>query len=208
MVVIENMPFPHSCNECRFYYQYLCHVNGVRSTEKRPRIEAPEMWRGLYCPLREPDILESVLIAGGKRMKIKVALDKGAYMPEHAHKLDAGYDLKTPEQVIIPAMSEAKIDTGVHMEIPAGYFGKLESKSGLNVNYHLDCPGGVIDSGYTGSITVIINNRGTETYGFKAGDKIVQIVIVPCLTPELQQVDLSEFERTERGSSGFGSTGR
>lgn len=136
---------------------------------------------------------------------MKVILDEGAYLPCRGHLDDAGLDLRTPICVFIPKGGSATIDTGVHMEIPRGYFGKLESKSGLNVNHSIVSLGGVIDSGYTGSIKVKLYNFG-EDHIFARGDKIVQIIIQPCEYPDLEFTD--HFEETERGNGGFGSTGR
>lgn len=137
-------------------------------------------------------------------MKIKIKLDDGAFAPERAHEADAGLDLRTPRRV--ECRTECVIDTGVHIEIPKGFYGKIESKSGLNVNHSIVSCGGVIDEGYTGSIRVKLYNLGMEDYVFEAGDKIAQLIILPCLRPELEQVE--ELEETERGDRGFGSTGR
>jgi dUTP pyrophosphatase len=92
------------------------------------------------------------------------------------------------------------------MAIPNGFFGKLESRSGLNVRQSIVSLGGVIDSGYTGSIVAKLYNLGATDYVFQRGDKIVQLVIQPCENFSLEQVD--ELEDTERGCNGFGSTGR
>ncbi len=137
---------------------------------------------------------------------MKVVLDAGAYMPTRGHEDDAGLDLKTPVDVSIKAGGSVSIDTGVHIEIPRNYFGKLESKSGLNVKHSVVSHGGVIDSGYTGSIVVKLYNHGDQDYHFHAGDKIVQLIIQPCLIDDLAEVSL--LEDTERGADGFGSTGR
>jgi len=137
---------------------------------------------------------------------MKVVLDAGAYMPTRGHEDDAGLDLRTPVDVSIKAGGSVSIDTGVHMEIPRNYFGKLESKSGLNVKNSVVSHGGVIDSGYTGSIVVKLYNHGDQDYHFHAGDKIVQLIIQPCLIEDLEEVSL--LEDTERGADGFGSTGR
>ena len=148
-------------------------------------------------------------------MKLKVKLDDGAFAPESAHEEDAGYDLRTPYDVFIPAGGFAIIDTGVHMAIPKGYVGFLKSKSGLNVRDHLTGEG-VIDCGYTGSIVVKLyhNIPWWNIWGrifrkgkhFKRGDKIIQIVLLPIIKPDIEIVD--ELEKTERGDGGFGSTGR
>ena len=136
---------------------------------------------------------------------MKVMIDKGAYMPERAHKEDAGLDLRSPITIPVPPSGSATIDTGVHVQIPEGYVGMLKSKSGLNVKAGLTGEG-VIDCGYTGSIVVKLYSHGKEGIVIEKGDKIIQLVILPILTPELEQVDT--LEETERGSDGFGSTGR
>ena len=139
-------------------------------------------------------------------MKINVVLDKNAKLPQKAHNVDAGFDLFSKESKIIRARSHETFDTGVHMEIPEGYVGFLKSKSGLNVKFNLTSEG-VIDCGYTGSIIVKIYNHGDQDYIVAKGDKITQIVILPIPEVELNLVDeLNTY--TERGSNGFGSTGK
>lgn len=137
---------------------------------------------------------------------MKFVLDEGAYMPEKAHEADAGYDLRTPERVVLRRHDCVCIDTGVHMEIPKGWYGKLESKSGLNVRHGIVSLGGVIDSGYTGTVVAKLYNFGDEDHVFEAGDKIVQIVFMRCGNFSLTQVN--ELEETERGDGGFGSSGK
>ena len=147
---------------------------------------------------------------------MKIMLDKGAKMPTRAHPWDAGLDLYAPIAICVPEtryseffeeveIGYAIVDTGVHVEIPEGYVGFIKSKSGLNVKHGLTAEG-VIDAHYTGSITVKLYNHATEEYYFDAGDKIAQLVILPCLLPELELVD--SLEETDRGDGGFGSTGR
>ena len=137
-------------------------------------------------------------------MEVKIKLEKWAYMPERAHSTDAGADLRTPHDVIVMPFGSAVVDTGVHIELPINTVGMLKSKSGLNVKHGITSEG-VIDVGYTGSIVVKLYNHSDKAYGFKAGEKITQLVILPILTPTFKQVE--EFEETERGNNGFGSTG-
>ena len=137
---------------------------------------------------------------------IKFTLDNGAFSPERAHDEDAGLDLRTPTRVVLRRNDCVAINTGVHVQIPKGWFGKIESKSGLNVKHNIVSLGGVIDSGYTGSIVVKLYNFGAQDYVFETGDKIVQMVIQPCFTGALTCVD--DLEKTSRGDSGFGSTGK
>lgn len=140
--------------------------------------------------------------------KIEMFLDDGANMPVRGHSLDAGLDLRTKESIIIPAHGSTVIDTGVHFRIPEGWFGKLESKSGLNVNKQVFCGGGVIDSGFTGPIKCRLYNFSDEDYVFAEGDKCVQIVFLPISTPELVEVVSTDDWVYERGNSGYGSTGK
>lgn len=144
-----------------------------------------------------------------KRIKsIEMFLDENAKMPVRGHNLDAGLDLRTKESIIIPAHGSAIIDTGVHFRIPEGWFGKLESKSGLNVMKQVFCGGGVIDAGFTGPIKCRLYNFSDENYVFTEGDKCVQIVFLPISTPELIEVKSTDDWNYERGNSGYGSTGR
>lgn len=139
-------------------------------------------------------------------MRIKVMLDEGAYKPIYAHDGDAGMDIRTPIDFTVGANNSAVVDTGVHIAIPYGYVGFLKAKSGLNVIH--DIVGeGVVDAYYTGSIKVkLYNNNLFKDKHFKRGEKIIQLVVLPVELPELVVVD--EFEKTERGTGGFGSTGK
>lgn len=136
---------------------------------------------------------------------MKIKLDNGAKMPTRAHETDAGLDLYAREAQIVPAKESAVFDTGVHIELPVGTVGMLKSKSGLNVKHGITSEG-VIDVGYTGSIRVKLYNHSGYDYTVNEGDKISQLVIMPILTPELELVE--ELEETERGSNGFGSSGK
>lgn len=152
---------------------------------------------------------------------MKIQLDAGAKMPTRAHPTDAGLDLYAAEDAVIyqagwsvymddgSVVDEpcgAVIDTGVHIAFDPGTYGKIESRSGLNVKSHVVSCGGVIDEGYTGSIRVKLYNLGTESYVVHKGDKIAQLVIMPYLTPEIELVD--RLDETDRGDAGFGSSGR
>lgn len=137
--------------------------------------------------------------------RIKVMLDPRAKMPTRAHDADAGYDLYSREDAVIFPNASGEFDTGVHMAIPHGFCGVLISKSGLNMKHSVQSDG-LIDSDYTGSICVKLYNHGSKAVEIKKGQKISQIVILPIITPELDEVD--RMEDTERGNGGFGSTGK
>lgn len=136
---------------------------------------------------------------------MNVQLDPGAYMPDRAHVPDAGADLFTPVDFTLYGNSHKTIDTGVHIEIPYGYVGMVKSKSGLMCKHGI-VTDGTVDAGYTGSVRVCLYNRDGTSMSFKRGDKIAQLVIMPIITPDFEQVD--EIEGSDRGAGGFGSTGR
>ena len=136
---------------------------------------------------------------------MKIMLDEGAILPTRAHPWDAGLDLYAMESGFVFSNSRHTFDTGVHVEIPEGYVGLIKSKSGLMVKHGI-LTDGTIDCGYTGSIRVCLFNQKEDDLYVQAGDKIAQLVIVPCLLPELEIVD--KLQETDRGDGGFGSTGR
>ena len=135
---------------------------------------------------------------------MKIKLEPFAIAPTRAHPTDAGLDIYSPIDIWVYANSRVIIDTGVHVQIPEGHFGLITSKSGLMAK-GITCRG-TIDCGYTGTIKAVIYNDGKEGYEIRKGQKCTQLVIVPCLTPEIEIVE--ELEDTERGENGFGSSGR
>ena len=122
---------------------------------------------------------------------MKVLLDDKAFEPTRAHKTDAGLDLRSPVEV--------------HVQLPHGTVGFLKSKSGLNVKHGITGEG-VIDEGYTGSIVVKLDNSWHIGYHVHRGDKISQLVILPCVYESVEIMD--KLDNSERGGGGFGSTGR
>lgn len=134
---------------------------------------------------------------------MKIMLDPGAKMPTRSHPFDAGLDLYAMKDGIVDYSKT--FDTGVHVEIPEGCVGLIKSKSGLMVNNQITTDG-TIDAHYTGSIKVKLFNHGETSYYVEAGQKIAQLVIIKCELPELELVD--SLEKTDRGSNGFGSTGK
>lgn len=143
-------------------------------------------------------------------MKVKVY--EGGYLPERAHFDDAGSDLRTPEDITLAPAGEkgdsAVVDLRIAIEIPIGLYGKLESKSGLNVKFSVVCPGGVIDSGFRGTIKARMVNQGHESYHFDAGDKLCQIIIQPCILNTWEKVEKLDPSESGRDESGWGSTGK
>mgnify|MGYP002562552284 CR=1 FL=1 len=121
-------------------------------------------------------------------------------LPVRAHEADAGADLKAARDVAIRRGDTAKVSTGVRVSIPEGCFGLLAARSSL-------CGRGLmmLNSGYTGEVQVPLANIGNRTQRVAAGERVAQLVIVPCELPTFRRVD--KLEDTERGEGGFGSTG-
>ena len=136
---------------------------------------------------------------------MNIYVEKGAYVPERAHKTDAGLDIKSRENRLIKAHRGALLHTGLHVQLPHGTAGLLVSKSGLNVKHGITSTG-LIDEGYTGEIMVKLYNNSDESYLVQAGDKISQLVVIPVLYEDINFVDSIDAD-TDRGSQGFGSTG-
>lgn len=140
-------------------------------------------------------------------MELKVKLTGGAPLPRHAKPGDAGLDLTTRDALEIGPHETAMARTGVAVEIPDGYVGLcfprsgLASKRGINL---ANCVG-VIDSGYRGEIMAPLHNAGGEARAVEAGERVLQLVVVPFASCECVEVD--ELTDTERGGGGFGSSG-
>ena len=137
---------------------------------------------------------------------MKVKLLPGAKMPTRSHSDDAGIDLYARNGAIIDPGCSYAFDTGVCIELPRNTFGKIESRSGLNVKHGVVSCGGVVDCGYTGSIVVKLYNLSNETYRINPGDRIAQLIVMPFVPVELEEVD--ELTESDRGAAGFGSTGK
>ena len=137
---------------------------------------------------------------------MNIYVETDAYVPERAHKTDAGLDIKSKETKYVLAHSSAIFHTGLHVQLPHGTAGLLVSKSGLNVKHGITSTG-LIDEGYTGEILVKLYNNSDEHYQVHAGDKISQLVVIPVLYEDIHIID-SLDENTERGAQGFGSSGK
>ena len=128
-----------------------------------------------------------------------------ARIPKKGTPYAAGYDLYSLDKNIVPGNGMCKIDTGVSICIPNGYFGKIECRSSLAVK-GLSILGGVIDSDYRGNIIVLLKNNINEIICLDKHDRIAQIVIHKILYNETVEV-IEELDYTYRNEKGFGSTG-
>jgi dUTP pyrophosphatase len=128
------------------------------------------------------------------------------YMTEHAAGLDLCAAIDAP--VALAPGDRAAIDTGLALELPAGYEGQVRPRSGLALHQGVtivNAPG-TIDADYRGPVKVIVINHGREPVRIAPGDRIAQLVIAPVVRAQLEVVD--ELSSTTRGDGGFGSTGR
>lgn len=134
-------------------------------------------------------------------------IHQDASIPAYAHPSDAGMDVRSVENIVIPARGRALVHTGLVMLLPPGYEAQVRPRSGLALKNGvtvLNTPG-TIDSGYRGEVGVILFNSSDEPFSVAKGDKIAQIVIAPVTQPEIAETD--EVDSTDRGAGGFGSTG-
>lgn len=117
---------------------------------------------------------------------MKIVLDENAFMPVRIYGFSAGFDLRTPKNVTIYPGESVAIDLGIRVEIPEGYFGKLESNPTLNINRSIVSLGYIIDTGYTGNIVAKLHNFGKEECVLEAGEKVVKLIIQSYMTPNLE----------------------
>ena len=157
-------------------------------------------------------------------MEIKYSkLNPEGKEPFRANSSDAGYDLFSIEYVTIEPFQRKLISTGINVEIPEGFYGRVAPRSGLACKKGIDVMAGVIDSGYRGEIKVLLINFNFEGYNLKPnafeamfgsanrmeikpGERIAQLIIEKCHTVEWKP--MKTLEESQRGEHGFGSSGQ
>ncbi len=143
------------------------------------------------------------------KLKIKqLPIAEGLPLPMYATKGAAAMDIVAAEDSVIPVKGAARIRTGICVEIPEGYEIQFRPRSGLAYNHGitvLNSPG-TIDSDYRGELMGIMVNHGFSNYHVTRGERIAQLVLAKVEQAEIEQV--LELGDTERGSGGFGSTGK
>lgn len=141
-----------------------------------------------------------------KQIKI-MKCDPKAILPDYVHSGDAGMDLYSTENVVIPCGKHTLVKTGICIELPHGYEAQIRSKSGIalkNGVFCLNSPG-TIDECYRGEICVILCNLGEKEYVINVGDKIAQMVFNK--VEYFALCETNNLSPTDRGDAGFGSTG-
>src|SRR5688572_25734965 len=129
-------------------------------------------------------------------------------LPVYASEHAAGLDVVSAEELVLQPGQRHAVATGFAIEIPHGYEVQVRPRSGLAIRNGITCLNtpGTIDSDYRGEVKVILVNLGSESFEIRRGERIAQLVPSPVLRARFTEcVELAE---TERGSGGFGSTGR
>lgn len=136
--------------------------------------------------------------------------DPQARLPEYETAGAAGADIRArlSQAVVVPPLGRVRIPTGLVLEIPPGFEAQIRPRSGLaakNGVTVLNSPG-TIDSDYRGELQIILINLGSDDFTVSDGDRIAQMVIAPVSRALIQETAV--LSQTERGSGGFGSTGK
>ena len=134
-------------------------------------------------------------------------LREDAHLPHQAYEGDAGFDLAACEHVVLEPGERAVVATGIAVEIPHGYAGFVQPRSGLAARYGVGVVNspGLIDSGYRGEIKIVlINTDRDEAFVVDPGMRIAQLVIAPVAA--VRMVEVEELAVSERGARGFGSS--
>lgn len=149
--------------------------------------------------------------------KIKVQIDPGGKLPIKAHKTDAGFDLFATSDISIAPGQVIKHPLNIHLELPNNSWAEVKSKSGLGARGLLVFAG-VIDESYRGVIHVVMTNmKYKDEYNLfdtrkpieiKKGEKLAQLILFPYDNRYIMEEVESIESNTERGSNGFGSSGR
>jgi len=138
-------------------------------------------------------------------LKIKLLTDKSK-TPTRANPMDAGLDLYSIEKLALIPNNRRLIRTGISLEIPEGYYGRVAPRSGLAVKNGIDVFAGVVDSSYRGELCVVLyNSDKLIPFLINEGDRIAQLIIEKHYNFTIEEV--SKLNETERGSGGFGSSG-
>ena len=133
---------------------------------------------------------------------------EGLPLPRYASEDAAGLDVTAAEELTLQPGERHAVATGFAIEIPRGYEVQVRPRSGLAMKHGITCLNtpGTIDSDYRGEVKVILVNLGQEPFDVRRGERIAQLVPAPVHRADF--VEASELSDTERGSGGFGSTGR
>ncbi len=143
-------------------------------------------------------------------MQVKIINTSAFPTPSYATEKSAGMDLKAniSEPIVLGPLERAMVPTGLFIALPDGTEAQVRPRSGLAAKYGisvLNAPG-TIDADYRGEIKVILVNLSNEAFTINPGERIAQMVVARYEKVEWQEVET--LDETDRGTGGFGSTGR
>lgn len=139
-------------------------------------------------------------------LKVKI-LEPGARLPSRSNPNDAGADLHSIESMMIHPGERKTVGTGIALEIPEGFYGRVAPRSGLASKHGIDVLAGVVDSSYRGEVKVVLLNTDRHnTFHIEKGDRIAQLIIESHFNMPI--TESQELTGSDRGKEGFGSTGR
>ena len=132
-------------------------------------------------------------------------IDKTVELPAYSHEDDAGIDLRSAEEAILKIGERKTIKTGIRIAIPKDTVGLIWDRSGHAHKHGLHVLAGVIDSGYRGEVGIVLKNLGDNDFYIEKNMRIAQMLIQPIHRVDI--IESSSLDKTNRNSSGFGSTG-
>lgn len=142
-----------------------------------------------------------------KKIYIK-KLREEAILPDYAHVGDAGFDLYSAEDIIVPAGKWKLVQTGLQIQLPRGTEGQVRTKSGVALKkgvFVLNSPG-TVDENYEGEVGVIMMNLAETDFEIKRGQKIAQMIVNEVVYCDIRETkDIKS--KSQRGGGGFGSSG-
>lgn len=136
-----------------------------------------------------------------------VKLHPDAIIPSKKRFTDVGYDVSSIKDYVLEPLSTISIDTGISLSAPPGYFYTVDGRSSLWSKGILPFRG-IIDATYTGPLIVGLFNMSRNLYEIKKGDRIAQLILAPIIHADIEVVDQFSPRYNQRGSLGFGSSGR
>lgn len=139
---------------------------------------------------------------------VNFELGKGAKAPFKKHTGDAGWDLFTSEEVVIPPGSTVDVHTNIKIDMPPYLFGRITGRSSTLRNYNVLVNEAIIDNGYTGEMFICVHNLGNKPFKVDKGMRLAQIIFHPIEDVRWSEVDEIKPVPGKRGNAGFGSTGR
>ena len=143
-------------------------------------------------------------------MKIRIINKSRHKLPEYTTERSAGADLRAniDQEIVMEPLARVLVNTGLFLEIPAGYEAQIRPRSGLAIKHGitvLNSPG-TIDADYRGEVCVILVNLSADKFVIKDGERICQMIV--SRHEKAEWIETDELEDTQRGAGGFGHTGK